>query len=50
MVEDLKVDKGKFDAVLRRMIDTPPTSFKEVAAKPKPKKGGGVKRSAKKSK
>jgi hypothetical protein len=39
------MDKGKFDAVLRRMIDTPPTTFKEVAAKPKLKKDGGTKRS-----
>jgi hypothetical protein len=42
------IDKSKFDAVLRKLINTPPTTFKEVAAKPKPRKDGGVKRSARK--
>ena len=42
------VNKRKFDAVLRALINTPPTTFKEVVAKPKPRKDGGVKRSAKK--
>jgi hypothetical protein len=44
-----KVDKAKFDALLRKMIATPPTAFKDVVSEPKPRKGGGVKRSAKKS-
>jgi hypothetical protein len=44
----LAVDKDKFDAVLRALINAPPTTFKEVAAKPKPRRDGGVKRSAKK--
>jgi hypothetical protein len=46
MAEGL-VNKAKFDAVLRALINTPPTSFKEVVARPKPRKDGGVKRSAK---
>jgi hypothetical protein len=46
--DGLTVDKSKFDAVLRVLINTPPTTFKEVVAKPKPRKDGGVKRSAKK--
>ena len=48
MSDNIAVDKAKFDAVLRVLINTPPTSFKEVAAKPKPRRDGGVKRSAKK--
>ena len=48
MPDDAVVNKSKFDAVLRVLINTPPTTFKEVAAKPKPRKDGGVKRSAKK--
>jgi hypothetical protein len=42
------VNRVRFDAVLRALINTPPTSFKEVAAKPKPRKDGGIKRSARK--
>jgi hypothetical protein len=49
MPRKLVVDKSRFDAVLRVLINTPPTSFKEVVAKPKTRKDGGVKRSAKKS-
>ena len=45
----LIVDKSEFDAALRKMIVSKPTTFREVVAKPKPKKGGGTKRSAKKS-
>ena len=44
----MTVDKAKFDAVLRALINTPPTTFKEVAARPKPCKDGSVKRSARK--
>jgi hypothetical protein len=47
MGKNIVVDKSKFDAVLRRLINAPPTTFKEVAAKPKPRKDGGIKRSAK---
>lgn len=43
------VDKSKFDAVLRALINAKPLPFKEAVAKPKPRKDGGVKRSAKKS-
>jgi len=46
-MNDLTVDKEKFDAVLRKLINTPPQTFKEVVAKPKPRKDGGTKRSAK---
>jgi hypothetical protein len=45
----LRVNKAKFDAVLRRLIDTKPQTFKAVVAKPKPRKDGGIKRSAKRS-
>lgn len=47
-MKDAGIDKSKFDAVLRRLIAAPPQTFKEVVAKPKPRKDGGVKRSAKK--
>ncbi len=47
--DEITVDKSKFDVVLRRMINTPPQTFKEVVAQPKLRKDGGVKRSAKKS-
>lgn len=45
----LTADKDKFDAVLLVLINIPPTTFKEVVAKPKPRKDGGYKRSAKRS-
>lgn len=41
------VEKAKFDALLRKMIATPPETFKDAVAKAKPKSGGGLKRSAK---
>jgi hypothetical protein len=47
MSDHIAVSKSKFDAVLRRLINTPPTTFRDVAAKPKLRKDGGVKRSAK---
>ena len=50
MSDGLRADKAKFDAVLRVLINTPPTTFKEVAVKPKPRKDGGTKRSARKTK
>jgi hypothetical protein len=43
----LTVDKARFDAVLRTLINSKPQTFKEVVAKPKPRKDGGIKRSAK---
>jgi hypothetical protein len=45
---DIRVDKSKFDAVLRWLIDSKPMPFKDVVAKPKPRKDGGIKRSASK--
>jgi len=49
-MKDVEVDKSKFDAVLRTLINSKPQTFKEAVAKPKPRKDGGVKRSAKKEK
>jgi len=46
-MRDVKVDKDRFDAVLRRLINSKPQTFKDTVAKPKPRKDGGVKRSAK---
>jgi hypothetical protein len=48
-MDGIKVDKAKFDAVLRSLINAKPLTFKEAAAKPKPRKDGGIKRSARKS-
>ena len=41
---DAKVDKGKFDALLRKMIETPPTTFRDVVEHPKRTQGGDIKR------
>jgi hypothetical protein len=49
-MKEIAVDKAKFDRVLQRLINTPPTTFKEVVAKPKPRKDAGVKRSARSGK
>ena len=49
MMKSKGVDKTKFDAILRTLINAPPTSFREVAAIPKPRRDGGIKRSARKS-
>lgn len=39
MKQDIAVDKTKFDALLRKMLATPPLPKSEVkVAKPKPKK------------
>jgi hypothetical protein len=46
-MNDLVVEKSKFDAVLRRLINAKPQTFKETVAEPKPRKDGGYKRSAK---
>jgi hypothetical protein len=48
MADEITVDKKKFDALLKRMIDAPPETFAEVVAKPKQRKDGGTKRSARK--
>jgi len=45
--KDVSVDKLRVDSVLRSLIAAKPQTFKEVVAKPKPRKDGGVKRSAK---
>lgn len=39
MSEDVRVDKAKFDSLLRAMLSTPPLPKSEVkVGKPKPKK------------
>ena len=39
MADEIKVDKKKFDALLQKMLKTPPLPKSEVkVAKPKPKK------------
>jgi hypothetical protein len=43
MTQDVKVDKAKFDAALRKMIASRPMTFREAVDKPKTRKGGGVK-------
>jgi hypothetical protein len=48
-MKDMGIDKSKFDAVLRALINSKPQTFKEAVAKPKLRKDGGVKRSAKKA-
>jgi hypothetical protein len=47
-MDEAVVEKDKFDAVLRRLIASKPMPFKDVVAKPKPRKDGGIKRSARK--
>jgi hypothetical protein len=42
------VDKDAFDGVLRSMITSKPMPFRDAVAAPKPRKDGGIKRSAKK--
>ena len=44
MKDGTLVDKDKFDAVLQRLIATPPTSMKEAKAQPKVRKDGQLKR------
>jgi hypothetical protein len=45
--EDITVDKAKFDALLRRLINSPPTSMEAAKAAPKARKDGQPKRSSK---
>ena len=40
----MNTDKDKFDAVLQRLINTPPTSLKTAKAVPKIRKDGQLKR------
>jgi hypothetical protein len=40
MNDDIQVDKAKFDAVLRRLIVSPPTSLAAAKAMPKIRKDG----------
>ena len=45
--DPLAVDKDRFDALLRKMISTPPTTFDDVVAQPKRTQGGDIKLSSK---
>jgi hypothetical protein len=40
MTDEILVEKRKFDAILRRMIATKPTPFKEMVSQSKAKKRG----------
>jgi hypothetical protein len=44
MPDDIQVDKTKFDAVLRRLIASPPNSLEAAKAVPKIKKDGTPKK------
>jgi hypothetical protein len=44
MGEDVQFNKDKFDAVLKRMIETKPITFRDAVATPKLKKDGTPKR------
>jgi hypothetical protein len=48
--EDIMVDKAKFDALLQRLINSPPTSMEATKAVPKIRKDGQPKRSSSKTK
>ncbi len=50
MPTDIQVDKAKFDAVLRRMIATPPTTMEAAKAEPKLRKDGTQKKTGAKAK
>jgi hypothetical protein len=43
-MKDINVDKPKFDAVLQRLIASPPTSMEAAKAVPKIRKDGQLKR------
>ena len=45
--EDITVDKAKFDALLQRLINSPPTSMEAAKAAPKVRKDGQIKGSSK---
>jgi hypothetical protein len=42
--EDITVDAGKFDALLNRMVNVDPLTYKELQKKPKLRKDGKRKR------
>jgi hypothetical protein len=44
MSDDIKINKERFDAVLKRMIEAKPMTFRDAVAKPKLKKDGTPKR------
>ena len=44
MPDDIPFNKDKFDAVLKRMIEAKPITFRDAVAKPKLKKDGTPKR------
>jgi hypothetical protein len=44
MNQNITAHKAKFDAVLKRLIASPPTSMEEAKAVPKIRKDGQVKR------
>ena len=46
MSNAIVVDKAKFDALLGKMINADPLTYKEVVAKPKLRKDGKRKRSS----
>jgi hypothetical protein len=46
MNKNIAVDKAKFDAVLQRLISSPPTSMEAAKAEPKIRKDGQLKRSS----
>jgi hypothetical protein len=44
LISDVQIDKAKFDAVLQRLIASPPTSMEAAKAMPKLKKDGTPKK------
>jgi hypothetical protein len=44
MSDDIPFNKERFDAVLKRMIEAKPMTFRDAVAKPKLKKDGTPKR------
>ena len=44
MPDDIPFNKDKFDAVLKRMIEAKPLTYKEALARPKLKKDGTPKK------
>jgi hypothetical protein len=46
-MNDVTVDKTKFDAVLSRLITSPPTSMAAAKAQPKVRKDGQLKQTGK---
>jgi len=44
MNQNITVSKTRFDAVLKRLISSPPTSMAEAVAKPKYRKDGDLRK------